>query len=88
MVQIPTGRHFWPCQHADATYCSHRRSCNVSATPQYTGDGGGLRDMPERLPVAPPPPEADVEDFEFDWRAEVTSLAESLRCITTPHLHN
>lgn len=36
-----------------------------------------MRDLPERLPLAQPL--AVDDDFEFDWRAEVHSLAASLR---------
>ncbi len=63
---------------------------------KYVGDGGGLRDLPERLPYLepppppppPPPPEdpAAAEDFVLDWQSEVTTLAANLRCaFSVPH---
>lgn len=71
---------------------SFYRSSSPPAATQHSGDGGGLRDLPERLPQAQPL--AADDDFEFDWRAEVHSLAASLRwavskhLIASPHAHS
>jgi len=55
--------------------------CSASREETYEGDGGGLRDLPERLPTAeppPPPPEAGADDFVLDWKSEIDSLASNL----------